>query len=411
VKRRQLTSPQKIAYWLKWTPAAIVGLLLAVLVILVSPIRRYRFYVLPVDEIGPLIQYPHIYTWTQTQLPASRNRDVFVYRPDTFVANSLLLSKWCSLLTVTKSRTIWVILSIFTRLNLKRHLVRNGIDHPSAIARYPARASRYLVPLTESERAAATKNLSEVGLVPQEPFVCLIVRDGSYKATFRREPLIHDVKEAYRNQRIGDFEQCADVATEFDVKLVRMGVRVEQRFPGNYESVIDYAASGRRDEVTDLFLLSNCSLCVSTSVGSDSVCGIAGIPRLMMNIVPYHVTANAYAWDTILPVRFRLRKTHVELSLQETLQYRSVKNFRGSEELEVDGLEIIRATPSEIADAMRDALRRLNQVENLTSRDADLQTRYWNLIEKNFDLSELDDCPRPVVAPSYLKLHADWLDV
>jgi len=411
VKRRQLTSPQKIAYWLKWTPAAIVGLLLAVLVILVSPIRRYRFYVLPVDEIGPLIQYPHIYTWTQTQLPASRNRDVFVYRPDTFVANKLLLSKWCSLLTITKSRTIWVILSIFTRLNLKRHLVRNGIDHPSAIARYPARTSRYLVPLTESERAAATKNLSEVGLVPQEPFVCLIVRDGSYKATFRREPLMHDVKEAYRNQRIADFEECALVAHEFGTKLVRMGVRVEEGFPGNYESVVDYATSGKRTEATDLFLLSTCILCISTSVGSDSVCGVAGIPRLIVNIVPYLVTANTYEWDVVLPVRFRNRKTQHEMSLLETLQYPSVRHFRGSEELEADGLEIVRATPSEIADAMRDAFRRLNRIESLTAHDSDLQTRYWDLIEKNLDLSDFDGCPRPVVAPSYLRLHADWLEI
>jgi len=389
----------------------VAGPLLAVLVVLVSPVRRYRFYVLPVDEIGPLIQYPHIYYHTRTNLHDRRIRDVFVHRPDTFVANQLLVSKWGSLLTVTRSRTIWIVQSILLRLDFKRHLVRNGVDHTSAIARYSARNNRFLVSLTESERGEATKNLSELGLAPGQPFICLIVRDGSYKSTFRREPLMRDVKEAYRNQRISDFEQCANVANEFGVKLVRMGVRVEQRFPGNYESVIDYATSGRRDEATDLHLLSTCTLCVSTSVGSDSVCGIAGIPRLMVNIVPYQITANAYEWDTVLPVRFRLRKTQVALSLQETLQYPSVKNFRGSEELEADELEIIRATSSEIADAMRDALRRLNEAESLTSRDADLQMRYWSLIEKNFDLSEFDGCPRPLVSPSYLRLHADWLDV
>ncbi|MFM6174095.1 MAG: TIGR04372 family glycosyltransferase, partial [Sphaerospermopsis kisseleviana] len=148
--------------------------------------------------------------------------------------------------------------------------------------------------------------------MPQEPFVCLIVRDGSYKATFRREPLIHDVKEAYRNQRIADFEECALVAHEFGTKLVRMGVRVEEGFPGNYESVVDYATSGKRTEATDLFLLSTCILCISTSVGSDSVCGVAGIPRLIVNVVPYLVTANTYEWDVVLPVRFRNRKTQHE---------------------------------------------------------------------------------------------------
>lgn len=394
----------------QWVLAIPAGLIVAFLIVVFSPLRRFRFYVLPVDEIGPLILYPHLYLWGLGCTPVPQNvHDVFVYRPDTFISNQLLIDKWSKIIRVSRSRTLWIAQSIFVRLRLHRHLVRNGIDRSANIACFPSRSFEYLVPLDSAEQAQAIATLKQLGMDTERDFVPIIVRDDVYKQNYRRTPLPVDIKENYRNQQIEDFALCAAVAEQNNVSLVRMGVLVRDPFPVESPLAFDYAKSGLRDEVTDLYLLTNGVLVISSSLGADSVSGIAGIARLVVNVVPFFPLVNSYEWDVVIPVRFRNRGSGTELSLCESLMHPAIRQFRGSEELDRAGLEIVRATPSEMAEVFGESLQRCKGNLTLSERDLEMQARFWTLVESAIDLSGLEGLKRPLVSPAYLQRHQDWL--
>ena len=389
----------------------ISALFLFGLIILVSPLIRFRFHVLPVDEIGPLFGDPHFYLWNKTRKVGSRSRvhDVFVFHPDMFVSNQLVVKKWKSKLCVTDSSVVVKTQAIFFKLKIFRHLVRKGIDYPDRFSDLPSRSFKVEIPLDAEEERSAIANLKSLGFDAERKFVALIVRDGAYKARYRRAPLPTDVKEAYRNHLIGDFAMLPEISERNGVHMVRMGVAVEEKFSTSNNTLFDYASTGARDEVTDLFLLTRCELAVSTSVGLDTVCAIAGIPRLAVNIAPYRVLASFYPWETVLPVRYRLKGTLGTLGLGESLKLDSVQNFRGSEELQRQGLEIVRATPQDLAEAYGDALARAQTGDHLSAADETLQREFWKVLERSLNLRPSTSHPRPRVAPSFLRRYSEWL--
>ena len=70
----------------------VCAFVVAVTLWIVSPLYKVKFHVLPVDEVGPLIKYPHHFLWYSERLKSSRRSAViWVYKRGIFIANHLLI--------------------------------------------------------------------------------------------------------------------------------------------------------------------------------------------------------------------------------------------------------------------------------------------------------------------------------
>jgi len=415
--RSRVSSKNKFAWSLSRLLNCIRGLIItvcavavAIVLIIVSPLYKVRFHVLPVDEVGPLIKYPHHFLWYSERLKSSRRSAViWVYKRGTFIANHLLVRKWKQHIRISDSRILWQVNAIVERLRFANLTLQIGRDYPVGFPELPAREFEFLVPLTDSEIMSAKARLAAIPVSVESGFVTLTVRDAAYKRTHRISPLQNDVKEAYRNNNIEDFTALCGEARRTGLSLIRMGQIVEQKFESEDQSCYDYASSGLRSELLDHYLMTHCQLCVTTSLGFDALPGMAGIPRLVVNLVPYLVLSDHYAWDVVVPVRFFDSSLGRELTLSETLQRQSIRVFRGSEEIAEDGLTIIRMTSIELAESFRDSLQLRAGKEALTGDESELQVIFWNILARTFPIGHRPLADRPVVAPSYLRRHLEWL--
>jgi putative glycosyltransferase (TIGR04372 family) len=332
-----------------------------------------------------------------------------VYKRGTFIANHLLLEKWKEHIRISDSRILWQVNVIVEKLGFSSFTLQIGRDYPVGFPELPAREYEFLVPLTDSEVMSAEAQLTAMPVSLDSGFVTLTVRDAAYKRKHRITPLQSDVKEAYRNNNIEDFMVLCGEARRAGLSLIRMGQTVEQKFDSEDQSCFDYASSGLRTELLDHYLMTHCQLCVTTSLGFDAIPGMAGIPRLVVNVVPYFVLSDHYAWDVVVPVRFSDSSAGRELTLSETLERRSIRAFRGSEELAKDGLTIIHMTSIELAEAFRDSLSFQVGKEALTRDDQELQASFWNTLAGTIPIGHRPLDARPLVAPSYLRRHQQWL--
>ena len=386
------------------------SVIIVVAIVILSPFYKVKFHVLPVDEIGPLIKYPHHYLWSSARLKSPRRSAViWVYKKGIFVANHLLLQKWKEHIRISNSFILWQASVIIERIGFSSLTLQIGRDYPAGFPELPSREFDFLVSLTDSEVASAEAQLASVPLNLESGFVTLTVRDAAYKREHRVTPLHVDIKEAYRNNSIEDFIVLCGEAERAGLSVIRMGQIVERKFESESQSCFDYASSGLRSELLDHYLMTHCQLCVTTSLGFDAIPGMAGIPRLVVNVVPYFVLSDHYTWDVVVPARFFDSSAGRELTLSETLERRSIRAFRGSEEIAKDGLTVIRMTSIELAESFQDSLQFLLNREALTIDDRELQASFWNTLVETIPIGHRPLDARPLVAPSYLRRHRQWL--
>lgn len=385
--------------------AASAALPIAAVVILLYPVRRYRFGVFPLDEIGPLARNPHHYVWDKFGARPKTTSDWWVFRPDTFVSNAFVVDQWRQKINIKEGWFYWYLSRIVLTIGGNRHV----IAIKKRWSDFPSRDHEFLIRLDEVQSKEASSLLKQIGIVPGVDFITLCVRDSSYKKVFRREPLLADVKESYRNNDISDFTEMAEVVSASGVSVVRMGVAVQEPFRVDVSGVIDYATSRRRTEMLDVHLMSNCKLCVSTSLGVDQLSAMSGRPRCIINLFPYKTTASFYSWDTVTVQRLRNGESGPELSLRESLDLLTSRQFRGMGTLDDAGVSLIRLTPAEIREVVMEALNEGPDHQVLSRSDQNLQDRYWEILYSFYSKVRVSPALRPRISPTFLRRCEWWL--
>jgi len=140
------------------------------------------------------------------------------------------------------------------------------------------------VSFTASEIEEGKKGLVKIGINPDKPYVCLIVRDGGhYKSKGEIESAGYEVL----NFDINNFSGVAEALLESGFQVIRMGSGTERPFTGKPEGVIDYALSNNRSEFLDVFIAATCEFAVSTQTGPDAVCMLFRRPVLYVDVTSY----------------------------------------------------------------------------------------------------------------------------
>lgn len=295
-------------------PILVLSFFLLIVFRLFHPIIRFQICVVGFHRYGHLALEPEIFLAEQEITKAGRGvirRSVNIWSlgPKSKQSNRYLASKWKDELTVFPS---WIVGSlhqvgsIFPFLRLAQVSLSitgsmNGLDKTDPH-----------ISFSSCELEKGKSCLAEMGVDPDQPYVCLIVRDGGhYKSKGNRESSGYELL----NFDINDFAGVSEVLQENGFQVIRMGSGSEQPFTKKPVGVIDYALSHHRSEFLDVFLAATCSFAVSTQTGPDAVCMLFRRPVLYVDVTRYCQFFFGSRFATWAPVR--LLKNGRVLNLSE----------------------------------------------------------------------------------------------
>ena len=253
---------------------------------MLQPFVRFQLCVIGFHRYGHLALEPEIFLAEReiikaTNASSKRVINVWSLGPVAKQSNKYLASKWKQELLVFPSwfvSSLHSVGSVFPVLKLNEPKLSitgsmNGLDKTASH-----------VSFTANEKEEGKKGLVKIGVNPDKPYVCLIVRDGGhYKSKGEIESAGYEVL----NFDINNFSGAAEALVESGFQVIRMGSGSERPFTSKPEGVIDYALSKNRSEFLDVFIAATCEFAVSTQTGPDAVCMLFRRPVLYVDVTSY----------------------------------------------------------------------------------------------------------------------------
>ena len=240
---------------------------------ILSPIIRVELCIVAFHRYGHLALEPEIFLGEKE----IRDRTVkskrfpiqiqwWSFGPKRLQANHFLVSKWREVLCALPS---WWVNALHTAGKAVRFL---QLDEPKMSVRGSCNSldqtSAHLH-MTNAEIKRGRTALFELGLNPDKPYICLVVRDGGHYASLGEK---ESNGYSFMNFDITKFEQASLSLAQRGYQVVRMGAGSETAFGANHIGIIDYANSPKRSAFLDVFIAATCSFAVSTQTGPDAVC-------------------------------------------------------------------------------------------------------------------------------------------
>lgn len=313
---------------------------------LVQPIVRFQLCVVGFHRYGHLALEPEIFLAEQEikkAANASHRRVISIWSlgPVAKQSNTFLAKKWKDELLVLPS---WFVGSlqrvgfVFPFLKLEEPKLSitgslNGLDKTDSH-----------VSLSAEEMEEGRKCLIEIGINPDKPFVCLIVRDGGH---YKSKGDIESAGYELLNFDINDFAGAAEVLIENGFQVIRMGSGSERPFTSRSDGVVDYALSKKRSEFLDIYLAATCEFAVSTQTGPDAVCMLFRRPVLYVDVTRYCQFFFGSKLATWSPVR--LLKNGKVLNLSEIVNS-EIAWFKDPSLFAVNGISQQKSSELEIKD-------------------------------------------------------------
>ena len=384
-------------------PALVTAILLRVL----RPIVTIRFRNLPADEIGPLTVVSQHYLRIKETQQKKRQCDFWYLKDSVKVSNDYMLSFVKSLIKIHRSRFIELVAAISEKLPGAQH---HQIESEIRITLLEGVGKKLKLP--QKDRDSSSEYVKKIGIDPQKEFIALMVRDGAYKSDIvQANTQVRTDKEIYRNQDINDYLQVAEKFASMNVQIVRMGAKVERPFTSNSPLIIDYASSGMRTEAADIYLASECAMCISTNLGFDHIAAMSGKLRVITNqALIIQASTLFYSTDVFILQRFIERSSGRLLTLSESLQFAEIRNLDWYHKVIDRGLDFVRNTPEEILEASLEGWQRSKGQWVDSPEGLELQAKYWHIYDTFFpEHKDRFLNGRPHVGTSFLRNNKSWL--
>ena len=335
--------------------AVLFGSSLLVLLVLklVQPIVRFQLCVVGFHRYGHLALEPEIFLAEREIMKAtnaSHGRVISIWSlgPVAKQSNTFLAKKWKDELLVLPS---WFVGSlqrvgfVFPFLKLEEPKLSitgslNGLDKTDSH-----------VSLSVEEIEEGRKRLIEIGINPDEPYVCLIVRDGGH---YKSRGDIESAGYELLNFDINDFAGVAEALIESGFQVVRMGSGSERPFTSRPDGVVDYALSKNRSEFLDVYLAATCEFAVSTQTGPDAVSMLFRRPVLYVDVTRYCQFFFGSKLATWFPVR--LQKNGSLLNLSEVVNS-EIAWFKDPNLFSKNGISQQKTSSSELKELVRSYIR------------------------------------------------------
>jgi putative glycosyltransferase (TIGR04372 family) len=384
-------------------PALVTAILLRVL----RPVVTIRFRNMPADEIGPLTVVSQHYLRIKETQQKKRQLDFWYLKDSVKVSNDYMLNFVKSQIKVHSSRFIELVAAISEKLPGAQH---HQIESEIRITLLEGVGKKLKLPQKDCDSSSGY--VKKIGIDPQKEFIALMVRDGAYKSDIvQANTQVRTDKEIYRNQNINDYLQVAEKFASMNVQIVRMGAKVERPFTSNSPLIIDYASTGMRTEAADIYLASECAMCISTNLGFDHIAAMSGKLRVITNqALIIQASTLFYSTDVFILQRFIERSSGRLLTLSESLQVAEIRNLDWYHKVIDRGLDFVRNTPEEILEASLEGWQRSKGQWVDSPEGLELQAKYWHIYDTFFpEHKDRFLNGRPHVGTSFLRNNKSWL--
>jgi len=352
------------------------------LIRLVSPVILIRFGFLS-TSFGHMVLGCELYLARKFHgMEPQRRVDLFL--ADTRHSNAFVVGMLGRKMTIMWRPLIRVLIRANELVPGKsRHLVNLNeyMDPNDLLARTPPQLI-----FTDEETKRGDEALRAIGLEPDKPFVCLHVRDASFKFATRAgyRPETND----YRNADIEKYLEATRSLVARGYSVVRMGAVVETELPTEIEGVIDYARSGMRSDFTDAVLSESCTFWLGTPSGANVVAVVRRRPVVFTDCIPIGVVASWGEGNLYIPKKLK-KPSGRFLTLWEMLHgeigWPEIRDGEWSHTLDMyedRGLTIVDNSSSEIrsvVEEMDDQLR--GKVTSRDDREDQIQVEVARLLE------------------------------
>jgi putative glycosyltransferase (TIGR04372 family) len=129
------------------------------------------------------------------------------------------------------------------------------------------------------------------GMAPDDWYVCLHLRDGSFYGEAR------GLGQSHRNSDVENYRAAIEYVTGLGGWVIKLGAKESPKLP-SMPRVIDYARSPYKSSLTDLALIRGARLFIGTTSGLTNVPISFGIPAALVNCI----STDAQLWHS--QVRF-----------------------------------------------------------------------------------------------------------
>ena len=211
-----------------------------------------------------------------------------------------------------------------------------------------------------------------------EPFVCLLVRDSKYLNIYHSK--WDFTYHSYRDSNIDDYLPAIKWLLGKKVWIIRMGKEMHKQVSIENKRLIDYPFCEDQDDLMDVWLFANCSLCISTLCGADFISDVYRRPLLLINFLPL---VDLISWSNAMhaPKKLIWADTGKELTLIEHLR----NSFHLTQQYDEAGINVKNLTPDEICQIVEECWSNLegdNQI-HFSKNQGDFWVIFKNEISKN----------------------------
>jgi len=387
----------------------ISGLVIAIAIRIVLPFRNYKFGRLPSHEIGHYASNVEIHLCEKDAKihgDSKKTADIWYRNPDHAVANNQLDTMWSRAIKISNSPITRYADAISRRLpgGSKFSISHHDRDAYGLYSKFKPH-----IEFSNSETKQGEDFLNSVRLTPSQKFVCLAVRDSSYKRDqFENRDIRHD---DYRNNDISNFHNVAEQLALDGFLVFRMGAKVERPFGVDASGVFDYASNGMRTDFLDIYLSANCEIFISTVLGIDSIPEIFRVPRVLTNYIPIANFGKYGPQDLIIPKQYWIENESRYMSFSEIVASKNaLGSCTSSYEYQRAGLKLVENTPDEIILATQELLARKNGTWQVTVEAKTLQDKFWSLYDQLSPpgIKSRADDHKPIIGTDFLRANPHW---
>jgi len=262
------------------------------------------------------------------------------------------------------------------------------------------------ISFTEDEKERGRKFLEQVGVKPNQHFVCMIARDPAYKEKYMNPNNSRDWSyHNYRDSDIENYGKTANALAQNNYFVFRLGKGVSKSVEIANSNFIDYATSPDRNDFLDIFLSAKCTFFINGESGLSSVPEAFRVPIVFVNLAAIEY---AFTWNSniiSIPKKYWLKGKKRYMTFKEIFDC-GAGRFLHTEQYEQLGIELSENSPDEILAVSIEMHERLNGTWEITEEDEVLQKRFWDMFPK----SELHGEFRARIGAEFLRQNSALLD-
>ena len=386
-----------------------VAFLILCVFLLVKPFVHFRLYRMMDTRLGHLATNTEMVRLKNFSEGKNVNRkEKIVYCSESrSCANSTLLAMFIRNSPHFKSHLAWLLVNLAQKIKLFNSFSSHGnkelsVDYTGLFNNYPPTLT-----LNYEESSIGERFLDKLS-VDRDKVVCLSVRDPAY---FRNSSHVNDDYHEYRNSLISTYLAAAELLANLGYAVFRMGAKVLDPLNSKNPMIFDYANSGNRTELLDVYLGSVSRFNIVTASGWDSIPTIFRRPMMRVNHLPIFQPSTLCLNLVMYPKSLYVNSSNSVLTLRQIIDI-GIATSQNSFQYSEKKLEIRDLSSEELVDAVTEMAQRVDGTFVETPEQKEMQAKLKHILSTH---PKLQPSPnyypiRTQFASCFLSRYPNFLD-